>query len=507
VRAEIRSSGKQEELSRACGSLRINVRQAALCVALTVSLAAGAGPSGRPGQKPTLPDLPHVALGNALPAARADIQKAYEAVMTHPQDASANGKLGMLLHAYNFLAEAEVCYRRALLLDASSSRWAYYLGVIKVDQRNCNEAVTMFRESLRLDPNYLPAQLRMAECLLVSNEWKEAGDLYEAIVQRHPDCAEAYYGLGRVRAAHKDFDGAVESFRKACQLFPQFAAAHFATARAYQRLGRTDQAKEELALSKNSGGGPPEIEDPLLAEVEELYRDYNAYLKMGEALGGAGKLKDAADAYEEALGINPQIPEAHIRLIYIYGQLSQVTKAEEHYRAAVRLDPNRAEAYFNYGVVGLNQGRSQEAEEAFRQALRIDPRYAQAHNNLGYILEGEGKVADAVAEFRKALESRPDFPQAHFSLGRILVKQEDHEQGIPHLHQALTIDDEEAKASYLDAFAIAYADLGDLSNGLRYLHLARDKAAVRHQTALLKSIDDDLQLLEGAPAHTDPVKQ
>src|SRR5205823_9605979 len=140
----------QEELSRACRSLRINVRQAALYLALTVSLAVGGWPSGRPGQKPTLPDLPHVALGNALPAARADIQKAYEAVMTHPQDASANGKLGMLLHAYNFLPDAEVCYRRALLLDASSSRWAYYLGVIKVDQRNCNEAVTMFRESLRL---------------------------------------------------------------------------------------------------------------------------------------------------------------------------------------------------------------------------------------------------------------------------------------------------------------------------------------------------------------------
>ncbi|PYV07433.1 MAG: hypothetical protein DMG26_00115 [Acidobacteria bacterium] len=220
----------------------------------------------------------------------------------------------------------------------------------------------------------------------------------------------------------------------------------------------------------------------------------------------AGKLKDAADAYEEALGINPQIPEAHIRLIYIYGQLSQVTKAEEHYRAAVRLDPNRAEAYFNYGVVGLNKGRSQDAEKAFRQALKIDPRYAQAHNNLGYILEGEGKVADAVAEFRKALESRPDFPQAHFSLGRILVRQEDYEQGIPHLLQALTTDDEEAKVSYLHAVGIAYADLGDLSNGLRYLHLAREKAAVRHQTALVKSIDDDLQLLEGAAARLDAVK-
>jgi tetratricopeptide (TPR) repeat protein len=501
VKGKVTAFRERVERSYTTQSWDIKRRKATVYLALALSVAEGATCAGRCPQGPVLPALPPSALDKISPNGRTEIEKAYASVSNHPKDPSVNGRLGMLLHAYNFLPEAEVCYRRAHLLDPSSFRWAYYLGLIELHQRKCNDAVAIFDESLRLNPNYLPAQLRKGECLLVSNEWEEAREVYEAIIRTHTDSAEAYYGLGRVRSARKDFNAAIQSFRKACELFPNFSTAHFAMARAYQRLGRTELAREELELAKKSGGGLPEIEDPLLSEIEQLYRDYNVYLKLAEELGATGKLKDAADAYEEALIINPQIPEAHNRLIYIYGQLGQVAKAEEHYRASVKLDPNKAEAYLNYGILSLNQGNSREAEELFRTALQIDPRNPQAHGNLGYILESEGKTAQAIAELRKALETRPDFPQAQFSLGRMLLKQENYEEGIPHLLRALSTDDEEIKSSYLHALGIAYADLGDLLNAVRYMHLSREKAAALHQANLLERIDQDLEMLEGKTAH------
>jgi len=57
-----------------------------------------------------------------------------------------------------------------------------------------------------------------------------------------------------------------------------------------------------------------------------MYRDYEAYLKLAVELGGVGKLEDAAAAYEEALQINPQLPDAETRLIYIYGRLGSSPK-------------------------------------------------------------------------------------------------------------------------------------------------------------------------------------
>jgi tetratricopeptide (TPR) repeat protein len=468
------------------------------CIVLLISLATGVWfrCALAADQRPNLPDLPQLAYDKMLSTVRAEVQKAYDIVLAHPRDATANGNLGMVLHAHDLTSEAEMCYRRAHLLDPTSFRWTYYLGMVQVDQRNCSAAIPTFLEAQRLDPNHLATQLRMGECFLVSSQWDEAGKLYQAIVQSHPENAEAYYGLGRVRAARDDFSGAIESIRKACELFPKFAAAHFALARAYRRLGKSQEAQQELELSNKSEGGIPDIDDSLLAEVAALNRDFKAYLNAGVKSLAAGRLQDAADAFEGALEINPQLPEAHTHLIYVYGQLGQAAKAEEHYRAAVRLDPKGTEAYFNYGVFLLAQRRPADAEETFRKALEINPRYAEAHSNLGYLLESEGRSSEAVAEYRKALEIKPDFIQANFSLGRILLKEERFEEGIPLLLKALKTEDEDAKTSYLYAVGITFADVGDLENGLRYLRLARDRAEVRKQASLLASIADDLWLLE-----------
>jgi tetratricopeptide (TPR) repeat protein len=403
----------------------------------------------------------------------------------------------MVLHAHDLLPEAEACYERAHLLDTTSFRWAYYLGLVHLGRTNCEKATTAFRSALLLDPTYVPARLRLAQCLRVVADMEGAGKLYEAIINEHPDSPHAYYGLGRVYSTRNDISRAVEMFQKACDLFPNFGAAHYALAHAYQRLGKTDLARKQQALSKESEGGFPPVEDPLLAEVRAVYRDYDAFLKSAELFGGKGEFEAAAAAYEAALEVNPQLAQAHARLIYLYGRLGQIAKAEEHFQTAVRLEPNHAEAYFHYGTLLMGQGKPAEAEESFRKTVEIDPQHAEARTNLGFLLEGRGETAQAVTEFQRALESKPDFPKTHFSLGRILVKQEDYEAGIPHLLKALATEDEESKSSYLHAIGIAFGSVGDLENGLRYLRLARQKAAATNQTKLVETIDEDLQLLDG----------
>jgi tetratricopeptide (TPR) repeat protein len=170
-----------------------------------------------------LPPLPKLYLQQFLPAVRKQVQEAYDAAVAHPRNATANGKLGMVLQAYSQLEGAEMAYRRAHQLAPSHFGWIYYLGRTQADQGNCDGAVKSLRKALTLNPGYLPARLKVAECLRSSAQWGESETLYKAILQDHPDSADAYYGLGKVQAARHEVRAAIDSYRAACNLFPEFA--------------------------------------------------------------------------------------------------------------------------------------------------------------------------------------------------------------------------------------------------------------------------------------------
>jgi tetratricopeptide (TPR) repeat protein len=462
-----------------------------------LSLFLAAAPAG-PCQSPGLPALPKVVPEDFPSPVREKVRAARAAVLAAPDNPDANGRLGMVLHACEPAdARAEICYRRARLLDPNSFRWAYYLGLVQAARGNSAEAIATIREALRLDPGYLPAQLKLGEWLLAAGSAREARALLEEVVRRHPDSAQALYTLGRARTAEDDEAGAVEAFQKACELFPYFGPAHYALGLAYRRLGQDERAREEFALYKANKYDIPGAGDRLQAELNELYTSPSYLLDLGTELARQGKLEAAAAEHEKALAVDPRLARAHVNLISLYGRLQQYDKAQKHYQAAVGLDPDSAESHYNYGVLLTRWGKPREAEAAFRKVLALDPEHAEARNNLGDLLQRQGKWPEAEAEFRKAIESRPAFPQAHFNLGRILVNQGKYPEGIEELRKALTNSNAESEPFYLYAVGAACVRAGDRAAGLRYLRLAREKAVSGQHVKLRESIDRDLEELEG----------
>jgi tetratricopeptide (TPR) repeat protein len=447
-------------------------------------------------QDPALPAIPEVKLAWLPAEIRPQVRQAYDDTLKNPKDASANGKLGMFLHAHNLDTEAAVCYRRAHLLDPTSFDWVYYLGLAQADQGEFEEAALALRQALHQNPKYLPAELHVGESLLASGKWQEALQFYKGMIARHPDRAEAYYGLGRVRAIGNDLNSAVDLFQRACKLFPNFGPAHYGLAQAYKRLGKMDLALEQLILYQKNTTLTPDSRDQLLDNISELRANTQDQLGPGLNLAKEGRLEEAAGLLEKVLEKNPHLARAHIKLIAIYGQLGQPLKAEEHFQAAVRLEPQNPESYFDRGILFASQEKFLEAEASFRRVLEMDPSHPGAQLNLGSMLEAQGILPDAMAEYQKVLDKNPEDPEAHFSVGRLLVNQEEYKQGIEHLLKSSNAGDQDRQPTYLYALGAAYARTGDAMNAKLYLRLAREKAAARRQSQLVESIEADLRDLE-----------
>ncbi len=463
------------------------------CLAMAVVLATSC-------TKPqALPDLPSIETATFTPAVRRQVESAVAAVRAKPRDAALNGRLGMTLHANSQFVSAESCYRRAHLLERSSSAWAYYLGVVLSEQGKYQPAVTAFTETLRLRPDYLPAELHLARDLASQGQLPESRKAYERILRNHADDATAYYGLGRVLAASGDTEDAAKSYQRACELFPAYGVAHYALAGLDRSSGKPQEAQKHLVEYQRHMQDVPPFEDPLLSEIRKLRTDPQELLARSIELDQSGKVEQALAANEEALSIDPRLAQAHVNLISLYARLGQPGKAEDHYRAAIAIDPNLADAHYNYGVLLFSQAKRSDAKTAFLRTLEINPNHPGAHNNLGLALEQEGRVAEAIQQYRIAIENRPGYRLAHYHLGRALANLRRYDEAIQEFKSTLTPEDQNTP-TYTYALAIAYARSGDSPAANRYFQKAHQEASALGQSNLVASIENALRTMAGSRA-------
>jgi tetratricopeptide (TPR) repeat protein len=443
----------------------------------------------------SLPELPPVPVERFIPGAREQVQKAYDEARANPNDGAACGRLGMVLHAYEQYESAAACYTRAWGLQPKEFRWPYLTGVTEAAAGKNIEAAESLRAALRIDRDYLPARLKLADVLLALGRLSESGEMFRELAAKHPDLAPAHYGAGRVRAAQGDLAGAVEHYRRACELVPHYAAARYGLALAYQKLGETAAAQQEMAAYRKDPLAGPVTPDPIADEAKALNQSATHHLKRGVSLEASGRLPEAIAEHEKAVSIDPKLLQAHMNLITLYAKAGNPAKAEERYRATVELNPNLAESHYNYGVMLFEQRRYPEAAAAFRKALEIQPGYVEARGNLAYILMVQGNLAEAERHYRTAVESQPGYRLGHFQLGRLLLNRGRLEEALHHFR--LTLGEEgPSAAGYLYALGAACGRAGRRDESLTYLRQARDKAAAAGQTQLLASIERDLRIVE-----------
>lgn len=405
------------------------------------------------------------------------MDQALHEARSKPDDSSTNGRLGMVLHAYDQMAAARAAYRRAGLLDPKSFDWAYYEGAASTGA----EAVEPLRRALRLR-DYLPAKLKLAEALLVTGDSEGAAAAVKDI--EHP---AAWFIYGRA-ANDPSF------FEKAVAAFPQYGAAMFALAQHYQRTGRITEAAKLMAEYPRFKTTTPPLDDPLIQAVWALNQGPTSLLRKAMSLEEAGHLQEAAQLNEQALQLDPQMTQAHTNLISAYGRLGRFDRAESHYRAAIALNPSEAEAHYNFGVLCFQAGRMSEAKRAFETALKADPNHAGSHNNLGAILQQEGRVRDAQGHFERAVELDSGLRLARFHLGRIYANQRRYADAVAQFREITGVDDESTPL-YLYALGATYARSGDRTQARDTLAQAHARAEARAQRDLAASIARDLSRL------------
>ena len=444
--------------------------------------------------KKTMPPIPDLTIRKAEfdSVVQEQIETVLEKLKIDPNNKNHNGELGMILHAHQRYELSEPLYIRAQILEPNSFRWAYYLGIIRAPLGKLDEAEISLRQAVDLKSNYLPAQMALAETLQKLRKLGESRQVYEQILKKYPQSASAYAGLGRVCWEEGKVSEAIKNYQKACDLFPEFGAAHYALGLAHRNLKNEEKTQEHFSKFQRYSSREPLAEDPFLDAIQSLQSKVSYYLKQAISLRDQGQFREAIVVLEEALKLDQNHPVLHGNLSSLYIAVKETSKAERHYRAAVEIDPGMYKTHYNFAVFLQMSGRAMEAMEVFRKGLEVNPFHSLSHNNLGYLLAAQGKSEEAKTHFLLAIQYEPNFQLPHFNLGLLMMSQGQPKEAIRYLQEALIIEDE----NILYALAVAYAQTGDYKKARKYILQAKTKVAEPGKESLAKAIEDFLEQLE-----------
>jgi TolB-like protein/Tfp pilus assembly protein PilF len=159
---------------------------------------------------------------------------------------------------------------------------------------------------------------------------------------------------------------------------------------------------------------------PAWAGLSEAY----ARQADGGFIPVADGYRQAREAAEKALALDPQLVDAHLAMGWIHQAYDwDWEAADTSSRRALDLEPGNAQALRHASRLALAVGRSSEAIDLAKKALERDPLRPNSYNNLMLALLSVNRDTEAEAASRKALELDPSGAFRHYVIGRVLLLQ------------------------------------------------------------------------------------
>jgi len=205
-----------------------------------------------------------------------------------------------------------------------------------------------------------------------NKDWSDELSLYRDCVEKAPGKARPYNNLGAALLRGGSLAEAVEQFKSALKIKPDFVDAHYNLGYALSRQGNLESGIYHLG--------------------ETLRLDPNnlkALNNMGLTLALQGRYGEAADYFEAALKQNPRDADVHNNLGIVLKNMDNPDAAAKHFARVLTLDPRHADAHYNFGLLLKENGQVDAAKQHFSRALEINPDFEAARRNLEDI-EGSG---------------------------------------------------------------------------------------------------------------------
>lgn len=237
--------------------------------------------------------------------------------------------------------------------------------------------------------------IRAAYALHQSGKHDEAEKLYDQILQRDPNNAQALFLSGVLIYQRGDLEAALTRFDSVLVLNPAHYDAHAARGAVLSSLGHHQDALAAYNRAQQLRPGSAQI-----------------YNNRANSLFALGRREEALESYELALKQNPAYAEAWCNRAILLMELSRLQEALESFQKAIDLRPDYGNVWEGRATVLTRLDRRAEAIRAYSRAIALkgpEPQLLYNRGNAHAILKN---YQPAIADCEQALAADPDYPYA-----------------------------------------------------------------------------------------------
>ena len=277
-------------------------------------------------------------------------------------------QVGVQAHAdrYTYLSHVGLfvmlCWGVAALWPSVAPRWKLTAGAAAVAALALLAALqcsrwrtseSLWRHTLACTQQNSVAHAQLGVALESTGRVDEAVEHYRAALAIQPDYATPRYNLANVLAHRGDIDGAIREYELAIRARPGYA-------KGYNNLGAALAAKGRMPEALAS-----------FARAVEADPDYvEGRVSYGKALAAAGKLDEALAQLREALRLDADNAEAHEQLAIGLAERNEFDAAIPHFQRAVDIDPDSPTRHGNLAVALERTGNPRAVDE-YGRALEL----------------------------------------------------------------------------------------------------------------------------------------
>ncbi len=293
-----------------------------------------------------------------------------------------------------------------------------------------------------------------------SGEYAKARDKFEAWSVAKPNAAPVRLAAGRIYHLIGNYDRALTHLNAVLNSTSVGVAAQYEKATVLDDSGKRSEAEAIYnKLIENFLNGISRAPNDLLwiaraMWVTEHFHDANDVLKVAtqgnprnaEAFVAWGDLlaekyndPEAIASYQDALKIDPNMPEAHLGMAKALA-LAQPEKATAELERAMAVNPNFIEGHLVIAEENIGSEDYDKAEQEISKALAVNPKSVEAMSLLASINFFRNNKDEFNKYVRQVLEINPNYSKLYDTIAENCVSLRLYKEAVGFAREALRLN-------------------------------------------------------------------